>query len=122
MRPAAVLRLLSAALVVVFVVALTAPVAQADGFADCVQACIDQFDIDRAECDQDLASRLAELDQDAQDCVTNNPTDPVAAQLCLRDVNIQRYRAQSDHRRCISIANTVAYNCYRDCDSSSNQP
>ncbi len=122
MRAAAVLRLLSAVLAVVFVVAFTAPVAQADGFSDCVQVCIDNYDRDKTQCDADLAQRLAELDKAAQDCIANNPTDPIAAQLCLRDVNIDRFRAQASHRRCISIANTVAYNCYLECQASGSQP
>jgi len=121
MRPAAVLKVLCAALVLVAAAAISVPVAHAD-FAECVQACIDQFDADKAECDAQLDATLAQLDQEAEDCLTNNPTDPIAAGLCIREVNIKRYRAQADHKRCISTANTVAYNCYRNCQNSPSAP
>jgi len=121
MRPAAVLKVLCAALVLVAAAAISVPVAHAD-FAECVQACIDQFDQDKAECDAQLDASLAQLDQEADDCLTNNPTDPIAAGLCVREVNIKRYRAQADHKRCISTANTVAYNCYRNCQNSPSAP
>lgn len=121
MRPAAVLKMLCAALVLVAAAMITVPVVHAD-FAECVQACVDQFDADKAACDSQLEATLAQLDQEADDCLTNNPSDPIAAGLCLRSVNIKRYQAQSEHRRCISVANTVAYNCYRDCASSQSAP
>ncbi len=112
-------KLLFAALVAVCAL-LAAPAAQADGFSDCVQACIDQFDEDKQECDVQLAEELAALDQQALDCYGLG--DPISVQLCLRDINIKRYQAQSSHRRCISFANTAAYNCYRECQQSAAQP
>ncbi|MCU0252926.1 MAG: hypothetical protein MUE47_00140 [Acidobacteria bacterium] len=89
---------------------------------DCLAACIEQYDTDKAACDAALAERLAQLDQDAQACLDNNPTDPLAAGLCLRNVNIARYNARSDWRKCVSFANTAAYNCYRECQTSPSQP
>ena len=118
MRPAAVMKLLSVALVVVLAAAF-APAAKAD-VADCIQACVDQFDADRLACDDELAVRLADLDQQAAECL--EIPNPIEAGLCMRDVNIARYNAMADHRRCVSIANTVAYNCYRDCQSSPSAP
>jgi hypothetical protein len=118
MRPAAVIKVMGLVLIAAFVGSWAAPaVAQ-----DCLAQCIEQYDRDKAACDEQLAARLAELDLEAQACLDNNPTDPIAAGLCLRNVNIQRYNARSDWRRCVSFANTAAYNCYRDCQTSPSQP
>ncbi len=117
MRPAAVIKILGAALLIIMGTALVTPVALADE-QDCINACADQWAQDKAECDQQLADRMAELDQEAQDCLENN-SNPIDAALCLREVNIKRYRAKADYQRCISMANTMAYDCYRHCTSRS---
>jgi hypothetical protein len=118
MRPAAAIKVMGLVLIAAFVGSWAAPaVAQ-----DCIAQCVDQYDQDKQGCDNDLAARLAELDLAAQACLDDNPTDPIAAGLCLRNVNIQRYNARSDWRRCVSFANTAAYNCYRECQTSPSQP
>lgn len=121
MRPAA-RKLMGAALAAVLLVGFATPVVLAGPFEDCVQQCIDQWEADKQACDDQLAQRLAELDQEAQQCLRDNPGDPIAAGLCLREVNIKRANAQSDYQRCISLANTVAYNCYRACQVSPGSP
>lgn len=118
MRPAAVLKLLSIACALALVVAFSAPAAYAEPDPECVAECIEQYDEDRAACEDALEQRLMELDQEAQECYEQH-SDIVQLGLCLREVNIKRYRAQSDYRRCISIANTTAWNCYRNCPPAS---
>jgi hypothetical protein len=119
MRPAAVLKLLSLACAVALAVAFSAPAAYAEPDPECVDECIAQYDEDRAQCEEELEQRLAELDQDAEECYEKHPDDIVQLGMCLRNVNIARYRAQSDYRRCISEANTTAWNCYRNCPPAS---
>jgi hypothetical protein len=118
MRPAAVIKVMGLVLIAAFVGSWAAPaVAQ-----DCLAQCIEQYDRDKAACDEQLAARLAELDVEAQACLDNNPTDPIAAGLCLRNVNIKRYNARAEWRKCVSFANTYAYDCYRNCEPSPSQP
>jgi hypothetical protein len=119
MRPAAVIKVMGLVLIAAFVGSWAAPAAAQE---DCLAQCIEQYDQDKVACDNQLAARLAELDLEAQACLDNNPTDPIAAGLCLRNVNIKRYNARSDWRRCVSFANTAAYNCYRACQVSPSQP
>ncbi len=120
MRPAAVIKVMGLALLAACALGYVAPALAQEG---CIEQCIIQFDADKQACDQALSQRLAELDAEAQACLDNNPTDPIAAGLCLRNVNIKRYRARAEWRDCISLANTVAYNCYRGCQSpSDSQP
>lgn len=121
MRPAA-LKLMGVALAAVLAVAFAMPVASAETFDECVQACIDQWEADRAACDEALAQALAERDEQAAQCFEDFANDPIGLGLCLRDVNIGRANDQRDYNRCISIANTTAYNCYRDCTVSPGQP
>ncbi len=119
MRPAAVIKVVGLVLIAAFVGSWAAPVAA----QECIAQCIEQYDQDKAACDEQLAAQLAVLDQEAQACLDNNPVDPIAAGLCLRNVNVKRYSARSDWRRCVSFANTAAYNCYRECQSpSETQP
>lgn len=121
MRPAAK-KLMGAALAAMLLIGFAMPVVLAGPFEDCVQQCIDQWEADKQACDDQLATRLAELDQEAQQCLSDNAGDPIATGLCLREVNIKRANAQSDYQKCISLANTVAYNCYRDCQMTASQP
>ena len=113
-------KLMGVTLAALLALALAPQFTVAETFEECVDACIDQWEADKADCDQQLAQRLAELDAEAEECLTSNP-DPVSAGLCVREVNIKRANANSDYRRCISVANTVAYNCYRDCQVSPGQ-
>ena len=119
MRPAAVLKLLSLACAVALAVAFSAPAAYAEPDPECVDECIAQYDEDVAQCEEALQQRLEELDQEAAQCYEDHPNDLVQLGLCLRDVNIKRFRAQEDFRRCKSEANTTAWNCYRNCPPAS---
>lgn len=120
MRPAA-LKLMGVALAAALALVVS-PIAVAGPFEDCVQECVDQWEADKAECEAQLAQRLAELDVEEQNCIIDNGGDLLATGLCIRDVNIRRANAQRDYRRCISFANTAAYNCYRGCQVSPGQP
>ncbi|NJN63911.1 MAG: hypothetical protein HC882_02885 [Acidobacteria bacterium] len=120
MRPAA-LKLMGLALAAV-VAFVAAPSINAGPFEDCVQECVDQWEADKAECEVALTTRLAELDAQEQACIIDNQGNLIATGLCVRDVNIRRANAQRDYQRCISFANTAAYNCYRGCQVSPGQP
>lgn len=119
MRPAAVIKFLGAAMLLVAGIVVATPVARAD-FAECVQACADQYMIDKQACQDALDATLAQLALEAQNCYTLG--DPLAIGTCLRDVNIRRAKANNDYRKCLNFANTKAWNCYRDCQASWNQP
>jgi hypothetical protein len=121
MRPAAVLKRLSVLLALGIAATFTTSVVMAD-YASCVQACADQYQIDRQNCQNQLDATNAQLDAEAQACLDNNPTNPVAAALCIRNVNIKRFNARRDYDRCIAIANTVAYDCYRHCTPTGTTP
>jgi hypothetical protein len=86
-----------------------------------VQACADQWVADKQACQDALDARLAQLDQEAADCITNNP-NPLDAALCIRNVNIKRFAARRDYQQCVNVANTVAYNCYRNCTPTDSAP
>ena len=121
MRPTAS-KLMGAVLAAMLLIGFAAPVVLAGPFEDCVQQCIDQWEADKQACEDQLNQRLAELDQEAQACLDDNAGDPLAAALCLREVNIKRANAQRDYQKCLNLANTVAYNCYRDCQVSPGNP
>lgn len=119
MRPAALLKRMGAAVALVCGIALTAPVALAQDPA-CVQACADQWAVDKAACQTALDNRLAELDTEAAACLTN--PDPIQAGICVRNVNIKRFAARRTYQQCVSQANTTAFNCYRACAPSGTRP
>jgi hypothetical protein len=124
MRPAAIFRLMAVGLAAALVVSVGTPVARADANSDCVEQCIDQWEQDKLACEEQLAQTLADLDQQAAECVEQYPDPDQLIQLgqCLQTVNILRAQAARDYRECISLANTVAYNCYRDCQQSPSAP
>jgi hypothetical protein len=102
--------------------ALLTPAALAQEIGECEQECLDQLLLDYEECERQLAERLAELDQAEQECIEQHANDPLQLGLCVQQVNIKRYGALRDARRCKSIANTVAWNCYRACQQSPSLP
>ncbi|UCF69061.1 MAG: hypothetical protein JSV80_07195 [Acidobacteriota bacterium] len=118
MRPAAVFKW-SVALAVA-VVALVASPALAQ-IGPCEQACIDQWEIDVANCEDQLASALADIQAELDDCLAN-ATNIIEQGLCIRTSNIQRANAEADFNACLSLANTIAYNCIRDCQMSPSAP
>ncbi|MBP7146679.1 MAG: hypothetical protein KBD01_03975 [Acidobacteria bacterium] len=118
MRPAAVVKWMGIAIGLVLVSMLAPPLAMAQ--QDCIDACIEQWDIDKAACDQALADRMAQLDAEAQACY--DLVDPILVGKCIRTVNIKRYVAKREWQDCMNMANTVAYNCYRNCQQSESNP
>ena len=90
--------------------------------SDCINACADQWAEDKANCDEVLADRLTELAADAEQCAEDNPNDPLAYAACLMSVNVQVENARREHVNCMSMANTQAYDCYRDCQVSADAP
>ncbi|UCF69060.1 MAG: hypothetical protein JSV80_07190 [Acidobacteriota bacterium] len=87
----------------------------------CEQACIDQWEQDAAECEQQLEADLSQIDQQLQDCLAG-AGGIVEQVLCLRQANVGRALARQKFERCISVANTIAYNCLRDCQMSPSAP
>lgn len=108
------------ALISALICSATVAIAAPDG-EDCVQACGDQWTAAKDACQAALDARLAELDQQAADCITNNP-NPLNAALCVRQVNVRRFNARQDYQRCVNRANTTAFNCYRNCSASESAP
>lgn len=119
MRSAKIIKMGIAALVV-GVAMLATTTAQAQN--NCVANCIDQYDRDRQACDQALSTALAGLDAEAAQCAVTYPNNPLQYGLCIQRVNTKRYSARRDWQRCINLANTAAYNCYRKCQVSDSQP
>ena len=118
MRPAAVTKMVGAALLLMVVAALGSPVAMA-GRAECIQACADQWFADKQACLDSLNSALAVIDANVEACVNGcAPSNFLCQAACVRTGNIQRYNANADYRRCVNVANTVAWNCYRACGQS----
>lgn len=118
MRPAAVKKVLSVLLLLVAVAALGTAAKADDG---CVQGCADRWVADKQACLDSLNARLADLDAQAAACYENN-TDPLSIAICVRNVNIARYAANNDYKKCVNMANTVAWNCYRACAPSQAKP
>jgi hypothetical protein len=121
MRPAAVLKAMGAALVLAVGLFVTAPVAIADPYTDCVQACADQWVLDKQACQETLDATLATIANDEATCIAN-ATNVIQQGLCVRNANIRRFTARRDYQNCISLANTVAYNCVRNCEQSDSRP
>lgn len=119
MRPAAVIKFVGAAVLLIAGIVVATPVARAD-FAECVEACAEQYAIDKQACQDTLDATLADLAEQALECY--ELTDPISIGICLRDVNIRRAQANNAYKKCLSFANTVAWNCYLDCQASRNQP
>lgn len=118
MRPAAVTKVVGAALLLMVVVALGTSVATAD-FQQCVQACADQWAADKQACADALQAALANIAAQEEACINAcAPTNFLCQANCVRQGNIRRYNANSDYRRCVNVANTVAWNCYRNCQQS----
>ncbi|MFN7965889.1 MAG: hypothetical protein U0V87_09420 [Acidobacteriota bacterium] len=121
MRPAAVLKTMGAALALGIGLFMAAPVAHADAYTDCVQACADQWVVDKQACQDQLDAALAQIATEEADCISN-ATNPIAQGLCVRNANIKRFNARRDYQNCISRANTTAYNCSRNCQPSDSRP
>ncbi len=122
MRAKPVTTLVRVALLFMAVAALGIPVASADE-AECIQACADEWFVERQACVDTLNSTLAEVDAQVEACINGcSPADLLCQGKCINQGNIRRYNANQDYRRCESIANTVAWNCYRACQVSPSQP
>lgn len=114
MRPAAVHKVLGAVLLVLALGALGSPALADDG---CVQACIDTWVTEKEQCLQTLNTTLARLDQEAEACY--DLTDPLAIASCIRSVNGRRMAAKQTYQKCLALANTRAWSCYRACQGPS---
>ncbi|UCF66929.1 MAG: hypothetical protein JSV80_14255 [Acidobacteriota bacterium] len=89
--------------------------------SECIKECRDQWRADREECDEQLAAATARIEAELEECLSG-ATKPVEKALCLRRANIERFAARRDWRHCVSIANTVAWNCVRACQQSPSSP
>jgi hypothetical protein len=121
MRPAAVLKTMGAALALGVGLFMAAPAVHADAYTDCVQACADQWVVDKQACQDQLDADLAQIATEEANCITA-ATNPLAQGICVRNANIKRFTARRNYQTCISRANTTAYNCSRNCQPSDSRP
>lgn len=88
----------------------------------CVNDCIIQWDIDLAQCEADLSACQAQVQADLNVCLASAGGNIVALGACIRQSNLGAKACNNDFRLCRAEANTVAYNCYRDCFGSPSAP
>lgn len=122
MRPARLAHLVGVFAVVAVLSGLATVSAHA-GVSSCIQACVDQWQADRAACRDALDARLAAIESELEACQSAcNPSDIRCQAKCVRRANIQRRSAENEFRRCTNRAHVRAWNCYRDCQQSQARP
>ncbi len=84
----------------------------------CEQDCEDKFDADVQECDDELATKLANLAADEADCIAQAPTSNNGAKGCFNSVNKRRRNAQKQHSQCLRRADTKLRVCLDECSAS----
>lgn len=119
MRKAAILKTIGIALVLGVGLFVAAPVTHAG--EDCVQACADQWSVDKQACQDRLDADLAQIATEEAACIAA-ATNPLAQGQCVRKANTKRFVARRNYQTCVSRANTTAYNCYRNCQPSESRP
>lgn len=110
------------ACVVAFALSMTVATAQSDPFEECVQDCIDTYEVEITDCSDELQLCLSNVAQQVDECIDQAAGDPIQEVLCVRQGRLQREVCDRDFRKCENFAVTNLYNCYRDCVSSPVAP
>ena len=119
MRKAAILKTIGIALVLGVGLIVAAPATHAGETS--VQACADQWSVDKQACQDRLDADLAQIATEEAACIAA-ATNPIAQGQCVRKANTKRFVARRNYQNCVSRANTTAYNCYRNCQVSESRP
>jgi uncharacterized protein HemX len=86
--------------------------------SQCEQDCQDQYDLDVQTCEDELAAKLANLQQDEQACVDKWNGSTQQLDNCLKSVNVQRRNAQRQYQQCLRQAQNKLRVCLSKCAES----
>jgi hypothetical protein len=89
--------------------------------SSCVQQCAAQWAQDKRACQAALELALEQIDATLATCLSQAHGGQAVAR-CQRAANTSRHLAQNSYRRCVSQANTTAWNCTRACAQSHSAP
>ena len=105
-----------------FVLAASLPVVLAED-PSCVQACLERWQAERKACDDAKTAVFANIDNNEQACLASCPPSNYMCQgKCMREAEIKRRAYNGPSQRCLAQANTIGWNCYRDCTMSRSRP